>query len=133
MESVEERIEEYHYKSLLICRMVNCARCCLHNSMRALNFFVNIFGVVVIIYTLWLLKKWQDGVTELPPVPMVLKPWYITRLFLYLTEFFTLMLCLLSSIFMKRRGKAIWLLIAWRISKSIFIASFCLTGLSMHV
>ncbi|KAL6215592.1 hypothetical protein ACLB2K_015021 [Fragaria x ananassa] len=57
--------------------MVNCARCCLHNSMRALNFFVNIFGVVVIIYTLWLLKKWQDGVTELPPVPMVLKPWFI--------------------------------------------------------
>ncbi|XP_004291199.1 PREDICTED: tetraspanin-19-like isoform X1 [Fragaria vesca subsp. vesca] len=57
--------------------MVNCARCCLHNSMRALNFFVNIFAVGVIIYTLWLLKKWQDGVTELPPVPMVLKPWFI--------------------------------------------------------
>ncbi|KAM5565489.1 tetraspanin-19-like [Rosa sericea] len=57
--------------------MVCCARCCLHNSMRALNFLVNIFGVGVIIYTLWLLKKWQDGVTELPPVPIVPKPWFI--------------------------------------------------------
>ncbi|XP_024161693.1 tetraspanin-19 isoform X1 [Rosa chinensis] len=83
--------------------MVYCARCCLHNSMRALNFLVNIFGVGVIIYTLWLLKKWQDGVTELLPVPIVPKPWYIIQLCIpYRIHCF--MLCLLSSIFMKRRG-----------------------------
>ncbi|KAK9946689.1 hypothetical protein M0R45_012138 [Rubus argutus] len=57
--------------------MVTCARCCLHNSMRALNFFVNVCGAGVIIYTLWLLKKWQDGVSELPPVPIAPKPWFI--------------------------------------------------------
>ncbi|XP_048437716.1 tetraspanin-19-like isoform X1 [Pyrus x bretschneideri] len=57
--------------------MVISARCCLNNSMRALNLFVNVCGVAVIIYSLWLTKKWQVGVSELPPVSIVPKPWFI--------------------------------------------------------
>ncbi|XP_050160064.1 tetraspanin-19-like isoform X2 [Malus sylvestris] len=56
--------------------MVGSARLCLHNSMRAVNLFVNVCGVGVIIYSLWLIKKWQVGVSELPPVAHVPKPWY---------------------------------------------------------
>ncbi|RXH91843.1 hypothetical protein DVH24_020866 [Malus domestica] len=55
--------------------MVGSARLCLHNSMRAVNLFVNVCGVGVIIYSLWLIKKWQVGVSELPPVAHVPKPW----------------------------------------------------------
>ncbi|KAB2629602.1 eukaryotic translation initiation factor 3 subunit L-like [Pyrus ussuriensis x Pyrus communis] len=58
-------------------KMVGSARLCLHNSMRALNLFVNVCGVGVIIYSLWLIKKWQVGVSELPPVSHVPKPWFI--------------------------------------------------------
>ncbi|KAM1022478.1 hypothetical protein ACFX15_042606 [Malus domestica] len=57
--------------------MVGSARLCLHNSMRAVNLFVNVCGVGVIIYSLWLIKKWQVGVSELPPVAHVPKPWFI--------------------------------------------------------
>ncbi|GLT53438.1 hypothetical protein SLA2020_267080 [Shorea laevis] len=57
--------------------MVNCTRCFLHRSMRVVNLIVNICGIGMIIYSLWLLKKWQDGVAELPPVSLVPRPWFI--------------------------------------------------------
>ncbi|VVA14853.1 PREDICTED: tetraspanin-19 [Prunus dulcis] len=57
--------------------MVGCARCCVHTSMRAVNLFVNLCGVGVIIYSLWLIKKWQVGVSELPSVSYIPKPWFI--------------------------------------------------------
>lgn len=56
--------------------MVNCTRCFLHRSMRVVNLIVNICGIGMIIYSLWLLKKWQDGVAELLPVSSVPRPWY---------------------------------------------------------
>ncbi|XP_008220044.1 PREDICTED: tetraspanin-19-like isoform X2 [Prunus mume] len=57
--------------------MVGCTRCCVHTSMRAVNLFVNLCGVGVIIYSLWLIKKWQVGVSELPSVSYIPKPWFI--------------------------------------------------------
>ncbi|KAL6296399.1 hypothetical protein ACE6H2_004541 [Prunus campanulata] len=57
--------------------MVGCTRCCLHTSMRAVNLFVNLCGVGVIIYSLWLIKKWQVGFSELPSVSYIPKPWFI--------------------------------------------------------
>ncbi|CAN6681987.1 unnamed protein product [Malus baccata var. baccata] len=57
--------------------MVISARCCLNNSMRVLNLLVNVCGVAVIIYCLWLTKKWQVGVSELPPVSIIPQPWFI--------------------------------------------------------
>uniref|UniRef100_A0A7N2N4I7 Tetraspanin-19-like n=1 Tax=Quercus lobata TaxID=97700 RepID=A0A7N2N4I7_QUELO len=57
--------------------MARCRRCCLHNSIRAVNLIVNICGVGMIIYSLWLLKKWQDGVAYLPSVSLLPRPWFI--------------------------------------------------------
>ena len=56
-------------------KMARCRRCCLHNSIRAVNLIVNICGVGMIIYSLWLLKKWQDGVADLPYVSYLPRPW----------------------------------------------------------
>ncbi|XP_050266033.1 tetraspanin-19-like isoform X1 [Quercus robur] len=57
--------------------MARCRRCFLHNSIRAVNLIVNICGVGMIIYSLWLLKKWQDGVAYLPSVSLLPRPWFI--------------------------------------------------------
>lgn len=57
-------------------KMERCTRCCLHNSIRAVNLVVNICGAGMIIYSLWLLKMWQDGVSELPTVSSLSRPWY---------------------------------------------------------
>ncbi|XP_050266034.1 tetraspanin-19-like isoform X2 [Quercus robur] len=54
--------------------MARCRRCFLHNSIRAVNLIVNICGVGMIIYSLWLLKKWQDGVAYLPSVSLLPRP-----------------------------------------------------------
>ncbi|GMY17618.1 tetraspanin-19-like isoform X1 [Fagus crenata] len=57
--------------------MVSCTRCCLQNSIRAVNLIINILGAGMIIYSLWLLKKWQDGVADLPSVSYIPRPWFI--------------------------------------------------------
>ncbi|XP_075642512.1 tetraspanin-19-like isoform X2 [Castanea sativa] len=54
--------------------MTWCRRCCLHSSIRAVNLIVNICGVGMIIYSLWLLKKWHDGVADLPSVSFLPRP-----------------------------------------------------------
>jgi hypothetical protein len=63
--------------------MVRCTRCFLHRSMRVVNLIVNICGIGMIIYSLWLLKKWQDGIAQLPaPLSSLPRPWYFIYLFL---------------------------------------------------
>ncbi|XP_062097415.1 tetraspanin-19-like isoform X4 [Humulus lupulus] len=57
--------------------MIRWGRCCLHHSMRVANLFVNLCGVAMIIYSLWLLKKWKLGVSHLPIVLYIPKPWFI--------------------------------------------------------
>ncbi|XP_062097416.1 tetraspanin-19-like isoform X5 [Humulus lupulus] len=54
--------------------MIRWGRCCLHHSMRVANLFVNLCGVAMIIYSLWLLKKWKLGVSHLPIVLYIPKP-----------------------------------------------------------
>ncbi|KAK6912714.1 hypothetical protein RJ641_022315 [Dillenia turbinata] len=57
--------------------MIRCTRCCLHCSMKIVNTVVNLCGIGMIIYSLWLLKKWFEGVAELgSPVPLP-RPWFI--------------------------------------------------------
>ncbi|KAL8171669.1 hypothetical protein V2J09_023473 [Rumex salicifolius] len=51
----------------------------LKGSLRTLNIAVNVTGVAMIIYSLWLLKIWDDGISELSPssrsdLPL---PWFI--------------------------------------------------------
>ncbi|TXG62035.1 hypothetical protein EZV62_013398 [Acer yangbiense] len=55
--------------------MTRCARCCLHKSMRIVNLVTNLFGVAIIIYSLWLQKKWNQGVAELSTTSYLPTPW----------------------------------------------------------
>ncbi|KAK2661189.1 hypothetical protein Ddye_007722 [Dipteronia dyeriana] len=57
--------------------MTRCARCCLHKSMRIVNLVTNLFGVAIIIYSLWLQKKWNQGVAELSTTAYLPTPWFI--------------------------------------------------------
>ncbi|XP_027080187.1 tetraspanin-19-like isoform X2 [Coffea arabica] len=57
--------------------MVSCSRCYLHRSIRVVNFVINAIGVAMIVYSLWLLKKWKDGVDELDLASPVPTPWFI--------------------------------------------------------
>ncbi|XP_039166143.1 tetraspanin-19-like isoform X1 [Eucalyptus grandis] len=57
--------------------MARCARCWVRGSMRAMNVIVNICGVGMIIYSLWLQKMWDDGVALLPSVANLPLPWFI--------------------------------------------------------
>ncbi|XP_057957400.1 helicase and polymerase-containing protein TEBICHI-like [Malania oleifera] len=51
--------------------------CCLHSSLRIVNFIVNVFGVGMIVYSLWLLKMWKEGIAELPSTSSLPHPWFI--------------------------------------------------------
>ncbi|KAL3500534.1 hypothetical protein ACH5RR_039627 [Cinchona calisaya] len=57
--------------------MISCSRCCLHRSIRITNFLVNVIGVAMIIYSLWLLKKWKNGVIQLDGTSSLPTPWFI--------------------------------------------------------
>uniref|UniRef100_A0A5B6YY56 Tetraspanin-19-like n=1 Tax=Davidia involucrata TaxID=16924 RepID=A0A5B6YY56_DAVIN len=58
--------------------MIRCSRSCLYNSMRIVNLILNLFGVAMIIYSLWLLKKWMQGVFYLPYSSSTIPtPWFI--------------------------------------------------------
>uniref|UniRef100_A0A7N0TLP8 Tetraspanin-19-like n=1 Tax=Kalanchoe fedtschenkoi TaxID=63787 RepID=A0A7N0TLP8_KALFE len=57
--------------------MAKCARCCLYQSMRAVNLILNLCGIGMIIYSLWLEKKWNQGVKELISTSGLPRPWFI--------------------------------------------------------
>ncbi|KAI4380916.1 hypothetical protein MLD38_007049 [Melastoma candidum] len=57
--------------------MAKCARCCLHSTLRGVNMVVNLFGVGMVIYSLWLEKKWDDGVSSLTTTTDLPRPWFI--------------------------------------------------------
>ncbi|KAF7139168.1 hypothetical protein RHSIM_Rhsim07G0153200 [Rhododendron simsii] len=57
--------------------MRRSGRYCLYSTLRVVNVVVNIFGMIIIIYSLWLLKKWFDGVSDLPSPSNLPRPWYI--------------------------------------------------------
>ncbi|GAB4837258.1 hypothetical protein Ancab_002161 [Ancistrocladus abbreviatus] len=60
-------------------RRVRCSRSCLHKSLKVVSLLVNICGVGMIIYSLWLLKKWDEGVAELSSSDRAAlpRPWFI--------------------------------------------------------
>lgn len=55
--------------------MARCSRCCLHKSIRIVNVITNLFAVGMIIYALWLQKKWNVGVAELTTSAYFPEPW----------------------------------------------------------
>ncbi|CAM8892327.1 unnamed protein product [Rhodiola kirilowii] len=57
--------------------MAKCGRCCLHLSMRVVNLILNLCGIGMIIYSLWLQKKWDEAVLELPSTAALPIPWFI--------------------------------------------------------
>ncbi|KAB5514000.1 hypothetical protein DKX38_027906 [Salix brachista] len=56
--------------------MARCARCCLHNSIRIVNLVMLLCGAGMIIYSLWLQKKWDESIAEFPRSSSPLKPWW---------------------------------------------------------
>lgn len=52
---------------------------CLHKSLRVVNILVNVCGVGMIIYSLWLLFMWKDGLDYLPLSSRLAlpRPWFI--------------------------------------------------------
>ncbi|KAL6980113.1 hypothetical protein U1Q18_021764 [Sarracenia purpurea var. burkii] len=57
--------------------MRSCNSYCLYKSLRMVNVMVNIFGMIIIIYSLWLLKMWIHGVAQLPSSSHLPRPWYV--------------------------------------------------------
>ncbi|KAJ6732453.1 TETRASPANIN-19-LIKE [Salix purpurea] len=57
--------------------MARCARCCLRNSIRIVNLVMLLCGAGMIIYSLWLQKKWDESIAEFPRSSSPLKPWFI--------------------------------------------------------
>ncbi|PSS17813.1 Tetraspanin-19 like [Actinidia chinensis var. chinensis] len=57
--------------------MIGCNRYRLYNSWRVVNVIVNVFGMGMIIYSLWLLKMWIQGVDRLPAPVELPRPWFI--------------------------------------------------------
>ena len=58
--------------------MVRCAGCFLHQSKRVVDIIVNLCGIGMIIYCLWLLKKWNDGFSQMLIVTPLPRPWQIS-------------------------------------------------------
>lgn len=56
-------------------KMARCARCCLQNSIRIVNLITFMLAIGMIIYSLWLQKKWNDGVAQLPTTVYSPRPW----------------------------------------------------------
>ncbi|XVE71053.1 hypothetical protein DITRI_Ditri10aG0119100 [Diplodiscus trichospermus] len=57
--------------------MTRCVRCCLHYAMKIVNLIMNFLGIAIIVYSLWLQKKWNDASAELPSHPSLPVPWFI--------------------------------------------------------
>ncbi|GAB2233453.1 hypothetical protein Drorol1_Dr00002676, partial [Drosera rotundifolia] len=60
-------------------RRVRCSRNCLRKSLKIVNLLVTVCGVGMIIYSLWLGKKWDQGVSELSisSRTSLSRPWFI--------------------------------------------------------
>ncbi|KAG5244275.1 hypothetical protein OIU76_008877 [Salix suchowensis] len=63
--------------------MTRCARCCLRNSIRVVNLIMLVLGAGIIVYSLWLEKKWDHGIAKFPHRSSPLTPWFI---FVFLGE-----------------------------------------------
>ncbi|KAB2077475.1 hypothetical protein ES319_A06G102900v1 [Gossypium barbadense] len=61
--------------------MTRCSRCCLHYSMKIVNLIMNFLGIAIIVYSLWLQKKWNIGVAQLLSFPSIPNPWFIYTCF----------------------------------------------------
>ncbi|XP_058069688.1 tetraspanin-19-like [Magnolia sinica] len=57
--------------------MVYCARCCLRRAMRIVNLMAISIGMGMIIYSLWLLKKWKEAATDWDYASDLPTPWFI--------------------------------------------------------
>ncbi|KAJ8751622.1 hypothetical protein K2173_025776 [Erythroxylum novogranatense] len=57
--------------------MTRCARCCLHRSTRIMNLIMLIFGTAMIVYSLWLQKRWSESLALLPSGSSLPRPWFI--------------------------------------------------------
>ncbi|KAG5225371.1 tetraspanin [Salix suchowensis] len=60
--------------------MARCARCCLRNLIKIVNLAMLLCGAGMIIYSLWLQKKWDESIAEFPRSSSPLKPWFIYTL-----------------------------------------------------
>ncbi|XP_047307065.1 tetraspanin-18-like [Impatiens glandulifera] len=49
----------------------------IYNTMRSVNVLVNVFGAIMIIYSLWLLKIWFNFLLHIPSPSSLPKPWFI--------------------------------------------------------
>ncbi|XP_037496478.1 tetraspanin-19 isoform X2 [Jatropha curcas] len=57
--------------------MVRCVRCCLNKSMKIVNLIMLFFGIVLLIYSLWMTKEWHIYLTHLLPNSSPPRPWFI--------------------------------------------------------
>ncbi|KAK9148757.1 hypothetical protein Scep_007514 [Stephania cephalantha] len=57
--------------------MVKCIKCFLRSSIRAINLVVILFGLAMIIYSLWLLKRWFTGFKDISSTSTFPTPWFI--------------------------------------------------------
>ncbi|XVF89203.1 hypothetical protein PTKIN_Ptkin19aG0111400 [Pterospermum kingtungense] len=57
--------------------MIGCGRFCLHRAMKTVNVVMNFLGIAIIVYSLWLQKKWNDDSADLPSYSSLPKPWFI--------------------------------------------------------
>ncbi|KAG9456148.1 hypothetical protein H6P81_000656 [Aristolochia fimbriata] len=90
--------------------------CCFNILTKAANGVLTCCGLVVIIYSLWLLKKWGAGVSQLEAITVVPKPWFI-----YILFGVGIVLCL-SSLFGQMVSKHNSLTVL-----SIYVVAICLT------
>ncbi|KAK9142623.1 hypothetical protein Syun_012023 [Stephania yunnanensis] len=57
--------------------MAKCIKCFLRSSIRAINLVVILFGLAMIIYSLWLLKRWFTGFKDISSTSTFPTPWFI--------------------------------------------------------
>ncbi|KAA3477570.1 tetraspanin-19-like isoform X1 [Gossypium australe] len=70
--------------------MTRCSRCCLHYSLKILNLIMNFLGIAIIVYSLWLQKKWNIGVAQLVSFPSIPNPCVCSLLFLEIAVIVTI-------------------------------------------
>ncbi|KAK9102699.1 hypothetical protein Sjap_019953 [Stephania japonica] len=57
--------------------MVKCIKCFLRSLIRAINLAVILLGIAMIIYSLWLLKRWFTGFKDISSASTFPTPWFI--------------------------------------------------------
>ncbi|XP_068652948.1 tetraspanin-19-like [Aristolochia californica] len=76
-ETLQKLVMGFHLRSRLNLNMVTCTRCCLSILTKSVNVVLTCCGIVMILYSLWLLKRWKAGVADLEAIAMLSKPWFI--------------------------------------------------------